>query len=93
MFSNVATAVSGCVCTGVGNRTTDIGQDKAENRENQGSRTDLSSKSRVKLNISVVKTLTVVADRPTVYVRVTPPCSFIRNEGILYLGSKLINIF
>ena len=33
------------------------------------------SKSRVKLNISVVKTLTVVADRPTVYVSVTLPCN------------------
>ena len=33
------------------------------------------SKSRVKLNISLVKSLTAVADRPTVYVRVTPPCS------------------
>ena len=32
------------------------------------------SKSRVKLNISLVKSLTAVADRPTVYVRVTPPC-------------------
>ena len=53
-------------------RTTDIGQDKAENRESQGSRTHLSSKSRVKLNISVVKTLTAVTDRPTVYVCVTP---------------------
>ena len=31
------------------------------------------SKSRVKLNISLVKSLTAVADRPTVYVRVTPP--------------------
>ena len=55
-------------------RTIDIGQDQAENRENQRSRTDLSSKSRVKLNISLVKTLTMVADRPTVYVSVTPPC-------------------
>ena len=32
------------------------------------------SKSRVKLNISLVKSLNAVADRPTVYVRVTPPC-------------------
>ena len=55
-------------------RTIDIGQDQAENRENQRSRRDLSSKSRVKLNISLVKTLTAVADRPTVYVSVTPPC-------------------
>ena len=31
------------------------------------------SKSRVKLNISLVKSLTAVADQPTVYVRVTPP--------------------
>ena len=54
--------------------TTDIGQDQAENRQSQRSRTDLSSKSRVKLNISLVKILTAVADRPTVYVSVTPPC-------------------
>ena len=53
----------------------DIGQDQAENRESQRSRTDLSSKPRVKLNISLVKILTAVADRPTVYIMsVTPLC-------------------
>ena len=36
---------------------------------------NLISNPRVKLNISLVKTLTVVADKPIVYVRVTPPCS------------------
>ena len=51
-----------------------IGQDQAENRESQRSRTNLSSKSRINLNISLIKTLTAIADRPTVYVSVTPPC-------------------
>ena len=41
------------------------------------------SKSRVKLNISLVKSLTAVADRPTVYVRVTPPCSNSRRASLL----------
>ena len=72
-------------------RTIDIGQDQAENRESQRSRTDLSSKSRVKLNISLVKTLTAVADRPTVYVSVTPPCDGVaqNSDGGAHAPPKL----
>ena len=63
-------------------RTIDIGQDQVENRESQRSRTVLGSKSRVKLNISLVKTL--IADRPTVYMSVTP----LATSGIIFSTSS-----
>ena len=43
----------------------------------QWSRLNLSNKSTVKVNFCQVKTLTVVADQPTVCMHVTPSCWFL----------------